>query len=114
MNGTKLLEAVSESVNDPLQLRNDYLVAENRILCNQIDGCVRLTDCERKELAGIGAQLGKKALAETAIIAKADTTLAWNRKFADQQLATSVPSQSIGRPHIDKETELGSSCSFMA
>ena len=31
-----LLESVSESVNDELRLRNTYLVAENRILRNQI------------------------------------------------------------------------------
>ena len=32
MNWKNLLESVSESLNDHLQLRHDYLVAENRIL----------------------------------------------------------------------------------
>ena len=40
MNWKNLLESVSESVNDALRLRNNYLVAENRILRNQIDGRV--------------------------------------------------------------------------
>ena len=64
MNWKQLLESVPESVNDELRLRHDYLVAENRILRNQIDGRVNLTDSQRKELAEIGAKLGKQALAE--------------------------------------------------
>ena len=60
MNWKKLLESVSESVNNQLRLRHDYLVAENRILRNQIDGRVQLTDSERKALAEIGAKLASK------------------------------------------------------
>jgi hypothetical protein len=45
---------------------------------------VQLTDSERKELAEIGAQLGKKTLPEIATVAQPDTMLAWNRKFANQ------------------------------
>ena len=41
MNWKKLLASASESVNDQLRLRHDYLVAENRILRNQIDGRVK-------------------------------------------------------------------------
>jgi hypothetical protein len=69
MNWKKLLESISESVNDHLRLRNDYLVAENRLLRNQIDGRVRLTDNERQELAELGVQLGQQALAEIATVA---------------------------------------------
>jgi hypothetical protein len=65
MSWKKLLESASESLNDHLRLRNNYLMAENRILRNQIDGRVHLTDNERKALAALGAQLGKKALSET-------------------------------------------------
>ena len=36
MHWKNLLESISESVNDHLRLRNDYLVTENRILRNQI------------------------------------------------------------------------------
>ena len=86
MSWKKLLESVSESLNDHLRLRNDYLIAENRILRQQIDGRVQLTDSERKELAEIGAKLGKKALEEIATVAKPDTILAWNRKFADHKV----------------------------
>ena len=96
---------MAQSVNDHMRLRNDYLMAENRILRNQSDGRVQLTDSERKELAQLGAQLGKKALSEIATIAKPETILAWNRKFADQSVDISEPPKSIGRPRVDQEIE---------
>jgi len=105
MSWKKLLESVSESLNDHIRLRNEYLLAENRILRNQIDGCVQLTDSERQELAELGAQLGKKALAEIATIAQADTILAWHRKFANQTVNTSAPPKSVGRPRVAPEIE---------
>jgi transposase len=105
MSWKTLLESVSESLHDHLQLRNDYLLAENRILRNQIDGRVQLTDSQRKELAEIGAKLGKKALTEIASIAQPDTILAWNRKFAGPQIDTCKPRKSVGRPRVDKEIE---------
>jgi hypothetical protein len=105
MSWKKLLESVSVSVNDHLRLRNDYLVAENRILRHQIDGRVQLTDRERKELAELGAKLGKKALEEIATVARPDTILAWNRTLANQQVAICEPHTSVGRPRIDKVIE---------
>ena len=105
MNWKQLLESSAESVNDNLRLRNDYLVAENRIFRNQIDGCVKLTDSERKELAEIGAKLGKQALAEIATVAQADTILAWHRQFANQTVNSSEPPKSVGRPRVDQEIE---------
>jgi transposase len=105
MNWKKLLESVSESVNDQLRLRHDYLMAENRVLRNQIDGRVQLSDAERRELAEIGAKLGKPALAEIATVAQADTILAWHRKFATQTVDTSTPPKSVGRPRVAPEIE---------
>jgi hypothetical protein len=105
MGWKNLLESISESANDQMRLRNAYLAAENRILRNQIDGRVQLTDSERKELAEIGAKLGKKALKEIATVAQPDTILAWNRKFADQPVDTSERPKSVGRPRVDKEIE---------
>jgi putative transposase len=105
MSWKKLLESISESLNDHLRLRNAYLMAENRLLRRQLDGRVQLTDGERKELAEIGARLGKKALVEIATVASSETILAWNRKFADRKVDTSAPRQSVGRPCVDKEIE---------
>jgi transposase len=105
MDWKKLLGSISASVNDALRLRNEYLIAEKRMLRQQITGRVQLTDSDRKELAEIGAKLGQKALAEIAVVATPATILAWHRKFADQKVDTSEPRQSVGRPRIDKEIE---------
>jgi putative transposase len=105
MGWKNLLESISESVSDHLRLRNAYLMAENRILRNQIDGRVQLTDSERKELAEMGVKLGKKTLEEIATVAQPNTILAWNRKFADRQVDTSERHPSVGRPRVGKEIE---------
>ena len=105
MSWKRLLESVSEFLNDHLQLRNDYLIVENRILRNQIHGRVQLTDNERKERGEIGAKLGKKALAEIATVATPDTILAWHRMFADQPVEPSAPRKSVGRPRVDQDIE---------
>jgi putative transposase len=105
MGWKNVLESLSEAVNDPLRLRNAYLLAENSMMRQQISGRVQLTDRERKERAEIGAKLGKKALEEIATVAKPDTILAWNCKFMDQQVTTSEPPKCVGRPRVDKEIE---------
>ena len=80
-------------------------MAENRILRNQMNGRVQLTDSERKELAERGPTLGKNALEEVATVAKPDTILAWHRTFADQKVAPSERHRSVDRPHVDQEIE---------
>jgi hypothetical protein len=47
------------TVDQALLVRHEYLVTENRILCDQIKGRVRLSDGDRKALAEIGYKLGK-------------------------------------------------------
>jgi len=64
---------------------------------------VHLTDSDRKALAELGQQLGKKALEEIATVAKPDTILAWHRTFAAQQGDRAQLPKSVGRPRIDKE-----------
>ncbi len=73
MDWKTLLAYISGSVDEELLLRNEYLVAENRILRHQIEGRIQLGDAERQTLAEIGAQLGKQALEEVATIVKPDT-----------------------------------------
>jgi hypothetical protein len=63
MNWKRLLAYISGSVDQELLLRNEYLATENRILRNQINGRLLLTDPERISLAEIGQRLGRKALA---------------------------------------------------
>ena len=105
MDWKKLLGSVPASVDEELRLRNAYLVAENRVLRQQISGRVRLTDGERRTLAEVGQPLGKQALEEIAAVAKADPILAWHRKFVDQQCESSPPQKSVGRPRVDQEIE---------
>ena len=62
MDWKTMLAYISGSVDEELLLRNGYLVAENRILRNQIHGSKRLTDGERRTLAEIGKRFGKRAL----------------------------------------------------
>ncbi len=81
MSWTKLLANVTGSVDEELRLRNEYLVTENRILRSKIKGQLRLKDEERRQLATIGKQLGRKALEAIATIVKPDTILRWHAKL---------------------------------
>ena len=44
MDWKTMLSYISGSVDEELLLRNEYLVAENRVLRNQLQGRLRLTD----------------------------------------------------------------------
>src|SRR5215831_8530403 len=103
MDWKKLLGSITASVDEELRLRNAYLVTENRLFRQQISGRVHLTNSDRKILAELGQQLGKKALEEIATVAKPDTILAWHRTFAAQQGDRAQLPKSVGRPRIDKE-----------
>ena len=54
-------------------LRNEYLAAEDRILRAKIKGRLQLSDGEKSTLAEIARRLGRKALAEVAVVASPDT-----------------------------------------
>jgi putative transposase len=57
-----------------------YLREENRVLKAQLRGRrLRLTDDERRRLAGLGARLGRRILAEVATIVTPATILQWHR-----------------------------------
>src|SRR5215475_147295 len=105
MDWKTLLASITGSVDQELLLRNEYLVTENRLLRNQIQGRVRLTDGERKTLAEIGQRLGRHALAEIATIVKPDTILAWHRTLVAQKFDGSHLRKAPGRPPIDAELE---------
>ena len=64
MDWKTLLGYISGSVDEELLLRNEYLVAENRILRNQVKGRIQLNDTERRTPAEIGKKLSKQALEE--------------------------------------------------
>ena len=91
MDWKTMLAYVSGSVDEELLRRNEYLVAENR--------------SERRTLAQIGKQLGRKALAEVANIVRPDTILAWHRRLVARKFDGSKKRNYPGRPPVDRALE---------
>src|SRR5436853_476872 len=79
----------------------DYLIEENCVLREQIDGRrLRFTDDQRRRLAAKAKKLGRKALAHVATIVTPETLLAWHRKLiAKKYSAFRTP----GRPPTSTE-----------
>jgi putative transposase len=105
MDWKTLLACITGSVEEHLLLRSEYLVAENRILRDQIKGRVRLSNAERVTLAEVGQGLGKQALSEVTTTVMPDTILAWHRKRLARKFDSSKQRKARGRPRVDKETE---------
>ena len=105
MDWKKLLEAITAPVDEELRLRNAYLVAENRILRQQVRGRVQLTNSDRQALAELGMKLGKQALEEIATVVKPATIFAWHRKLSEQKRDSSQRRKAVGRPRTPKERE---------
>ncbi len=101
----RMVAYVTGTVNQELLLRNEYLVAENRILRGQIKGRLLLSEGEKATLAEIAQRLGRKALEELAAVAKPDTLLAWYRKLIANKFDGSKFRQRVGRPRMDEEAE---------
>ena len=105
MEWKTLLAYITGTVDQALLWRNEYLVAENRILRKQITGRMRLIDSERNTLAELGQRLGKKALKDIASIVKPETILAWHRKLIAKKFDGSTQRHYPGRPRIDPAIE---------
>ena len=102
-----MLAYVTGSVDEELLARNEYLVTENRILRNQIQGRIRLSDPERISLAEIAKRVGRKALAEVVQIVLPETILAWHRRLIAKKFDGSKNrSPSKGGATRDKIEEL--------
>ena len=94
----RLLTYVTGLVNQELLLQNEYLAAENRILRAHLPARLRLSDTERSMLAEIGKRLGRKALAQVALVARPDTILAWYRRLIAGKFDGSTHRSYPGRP----------------
>ena len=105
MDWKTMLAYVTGSVDEELLGRNEYLVAENRILRGKIPGRVNLSDGERRTLASIGKRLGRQALAEIASIVRPETILAWHRRLVAKKFDGSTKRTYPGRPRVDQEIE---------
>ena len=73
MEWARILAYITGTVDQQLLLRNEYLVAENRILKAQLQGRLRLSDAERARLGEIGYRLSCKAMSEVATRGPRDT-----------------------------------------
>ena len=101
MDWPRILACITGTVDQELLLRNEYLVAENRILRDQVNGRLLLSDSEKKTLAEIGHRLGRQALEDVANAAKPDTILGWYRKLVAQKFDGSKARRKVGRPQVD-------------
>jgi hypothetical protein len=54
MEWTRILAHITGTVDQELMLRNEYLIAENRILKAQLQGRPRLSNADRAKLSEIG------------------------------------------------------------
>ena len=67
MNWAHMLAYITGTVDQELLLRNEYLVAENRILRAQIKGRL-LSHAEKATLPEIAHRLGRNALDDLAVL----------------------------------------------
>src|ERR1700674_634942 len=98
MDWPRILAYITGTVDQELLLRNEYLVAENRILRDQVNGRLLFSDSEKKTLAAIGYRLGRKALEDVANAAKPDTILGWYRKLVAQKFDGSKARRRLADP----------------
>jgi len=105
MDWARMLAYITGTVDQELLLRNEYLVAENRILRAQLTGRPTFSDADRMTLAEIGQRLGRKALEEIANAAKPDTILGWYRKLVARKFDGSKARRVPGRPRVGHDVE---------
>lgn len=101
----RLLAHVTGAINQELLLKNEYLVAENRILRTKVKGRLVLSTGEKVTLAELARRLGRKALDEITSAAQPETILGWYRSLIARKFDGSKFRQRPGRPKVDPETE---------
>ncbi len=105
MDWRRMLAYVTGTVDQELLLRNEYLLAENRILRGQVKGAPRISDGDRRTLAEIGKRLGRRALEEIASIVRPETILEWHRRLVARKFENPTQPRGRGRPPITAEVE---------
>ncbi len=80
----------------------DYLIEENRVLKDQLEGQrVRFTAEQRQRLAAKAKVLGRRLLDEIETLVTPDTLLAWHRKLIAEKWT--FPRKRPGRPRTAQE-----------
>jgi hypothetical protein len=78
--------AIAGWMNRQQQAVIDYLMEENRVLKDQLEGKrLRLTNQERIRLAVKAKVLGRRLLSELETLVTPDTLLAWHRELIAQK-----------------------------
>src|SRR3954466_8246065 len=100
-----LLIAVAGWMNQHQQQIIEYLREENRVLREQLgDRRLRFTDDQRRRLAAKAKGLGRKLLAEMALVVTPETLLAWHRQLIAQKYDGSRQG-GPGRPPTRQDIE---------
>jgi hypothetical protein len=105
LHWTRPLAFVTGLVNQELLLRNEYLLAENRILRAHLPARLRLTDPERRTLAEIAKRVGRKTMKDLAQVAKPDTILGWFHRLVAAKFDGSAYRSYPGRPRVSAEVQ---------
>jgi len=97
-----LVIAVAGWLNRQQQVVIDYLIEENRVLKEQVEGQrLRFTDEQRMRLAVKAKGLGRRLLDELETLVTPDTLLAWHRKLIAQKWT--YARKGPGRPRVAQE-----------
>ncbi len=97
-----LAMALAGWVNRHQQAVIDYLIAENRIFKQQLNGRrLQLSDNDRRRLAAKAKALGREVLDEVANLVTPDTLLAWYRNLIARKWTYSR--KGPGRPPVSEE-----------
>jgi hypothetical protein len=100
-----LLVAVAGWMNRHQQQTIEYLREENRVLREQFgERRLHFNDDQRRRLVACAKGLGRKLLAEVAILVTPDTLLAWHRKLITQKYG-GHKKRGPGCPRTGKEIE---------
>jgi putative transposase len=102
MDWAGVVGKITGSVNEHLLQRNEYLLAENRVLRSRLEKRPRFTDAERITLGRAAKPLGRATLAEIATLVSPDTLLRWHRRLVEKKTAT-PRDEKIGRPKTARE-----------
>jgi putative transposase len=83
----------------------EYLKAENRALRSRLGGRrILFTDAERRTLAGLAKEIGRKALRELDPIVTPETLLRWHRELVAKK-STFLERRQPGRPRTKLDIE---------
>lgn len=92
-------------MNEELLKRNEYLALENAILRSKIEGRIKFTDDERRRLAVLARDLGKKAMADIGPVVTLKTLMTWYDKLVAEKFDSSKNRDASGRPRVDSDIE---------